>query len=156
MEYVSRVPRPPLDGLIDDLHYLEQVSGHDLADSRISSPAGIAGAVGGGLLTRRYGRSRVLALSCAGQAVALSAFLPLSSGYAPLPLTVTVLCLFGGAYAAGSVAVNTVIMDLSRRELAASDFTVLTVWASSFHWRPVLSASPSPTTPATDQSSSQP
>ncbi|GGL04002.1 hypothetical protein [Planomonospora parontospora] len=23
MEYVSRVPRPPLDGLIDDLYYLE-------------------------------------------------------------------------------------------------------------------------------------
>lgn len=26
MEYVSRVPRPPLDGLIDDLYYLEGVS----------------------------------------------------------------------------------------------------------------------------------
>ncbi|WP_330358137.1 hypothetical protein [Streptomyces chartreusis] len=25
MEYVSRVPRPPLDGLIDDLYYLEGV-----------------------------------------------------------------------------------------------------------------------------------
>ncbi|MFV2126611.1 hypothetical protein ACFHWS_19040 [Micromonospora sp. LOL_013] len=23
MEYVSRVPQPPLDGLIDDLYYLE-------------------------------------------------------------------------------------------------------------------------------------
>ncbi|MFF0340311.1 hypothetical protein [Kribbella sp. NPDC004875] len=23
MEYVSRVPRPPLDGLIDDVYYLE-------------------------------------------------------------------------------------------------------------------------------------
>ncbi len=26
VEYVSRVPRPPLDGLIDDLYYLEGVS----------------------------------------------------------------------------------------------------------------------------------
>jgi hypothetical protein len=25
VEYVSRVPRPPLDGLIDDLYYLERV-----------------------------------------------------------------------------------------------------------------------------------
>ncbi|GAB3931570.1 hypothetical protein GCM10029976_035930 [Kribbella albertanoniae] len=92
----------------------------------VASTAGIAGAVGGGLLTRRYGRSRVLALSCAAQAVALSAFLPLSSGFAPLVFTVTVLGLFGGVYAAGSVAATTVIMDLSRRELAAGDFTILT------------------------------
>jgi hypothetical protein len=26
VEYVSRVPRPPLDGLIDDLYYLEGAS----------------------------------------------------------------------------------------------------------------------------------
>ena len=26
MEYVSRVPRPPLDGLIDDLYYLSGAS----------------------------------------------------------------------------------------------------------------------------------
>jgi hypothetical protein len=28
VEYVSRVPRPPLDGLIDDLYYLEGASPH--------------------------------------------------------------------------------------------------------------------------------
>jgi hypothetical protein len=28
VEYVSRVPRPPLDGLIDDLYYLEGAPPH--------------------------------------------------------------------------------------------------------------------------------
>jgi predicted MFS family arabinose efflux permease len=90
------------------------------------SVLGVAGAVFGGFLTRRLRRSRVLALSCGGQAVALAAFVPLGSGFAPVPLTVGVLSFFAATYAVGSVAVNTIIMDLSRREFAASDFTILT------------------------------
>jgi MFS family permease len=94
------------------------------------SVLGVAGAVLGGLLTRRLGRSQVLALSCGGQAVALAAFLPLGSGFAPVPLTVAVLSFFAATYAASSVAVNTILMDLTRRQFAASDFTILTSLAS--------------------------
>jgi predicted MFS family arabinose efflux permease len=92
----------------------------------VASAAGIAGATGGGLLIQHFGRSRALALTCAAQTVALGTFIPLSSGFAPLPLTVAVVCGFGLAFAAGSVAINTILMDLTRRNLAASDFTLLT------------------------------
>ncbi|MEU4393077.1 MFS transporter [Kribbella sp. NPDC023855] len=94
------------------------------------SVLGVAGAVLGGFLTRRLGRSQVLALSCGGQAVALAAFLPLGAGFAPVPLTVAVLSFFAATYAAASVAVNTILMDLTRRQFAASDFTILTSLAS--------------------------
>lgn len=90
-----------------------------------SSVAGV-GALGAGFLVKRLGRRRVLVLSCGAQGLVLLGFTPLALGHAPFLATAATLCLFGAVYAAGSVAINAITMDLARPTTAASDFTVLT------------------------------
>jgi MFS family permease len=92
----------------------------------IGSVVGGLAAVGAGFLVKRFGRRRVLALSCGAQGLVLLGFSPLALGHAPFLATTVALCLFGGAYAAGSVAINAITMDFTRPATAASDFAVLT------------------------------
>jgi MFS family permease len=90
----------------------------------VSSVGGVA-ALGAGLLVKRLGRRRVLALSCGAQGLALLGFSPMALGHAPFLMTTVALCSFGAVYAAGSVAINAITMDFTRPATAASDFTVL-------------------------------
>ncbi|HUQ55225.1 MFS transporter [Lentzea sp.] len=90
----------------------------------VSSVGGLA-ALGAGLLVKRLGRRRVLALSCGAQGLALLGFSPMALGHAPFLGTTVALCSFGAVYAAGSVAINAITMDFTRPATAASDFTVL-------------------------------
>lgn len=91
----------------------------------VSAVGGLA-ALGAGFLIKRLGRRRVLALSCGAQGLVLLGFSPMALGHAPFLATTVVLCSFGAVYAAGSVAINAITMDLTRPATAASDFTVLT------------------------------
>jgi predicted MFS family arabinose efflux permease len=89
----------------------------------------MAGAVGSGLLVRRWGRRRALFALSGVQALAVLALLPLAAGSREAALTVVVVCLVNVGFAAASTVIYTVNMDLCREASPGTDYTVLASFA---------------------------
>lgn len=89
----------------------------------------MAGALGSGVLVRRWGRRRTLLTFSGVQALAVLALLPLASGSREAVLTVVAVCLVNTGYAAAATVVYTVNMDLCREASAGTDYTVLASFA---------------------------
>ncbi len=87
--------------------------------------AGIAGGLIGGVLIRRFGRSRTLAVTGSSMLVATVPFILIAFGGAPFAGTALAIGLVMFAYTALSTVMLTVSMDYARPATAGTDFTLI-------------------------------